>query len=356
MGAPLLESEVLPEGKILHVDCDCFFAAVEMRDRPDLKDIPIAIGGSSDRRGVISTCNYPARAYGVRSAMATAQAMKLCPNLVLLPGNMNVYRQVSKQIMAILQSYAEVFQAVSIDEAYLKLPAEDNAYLIAQLIKQQVQQLTGITVSIGIADNKFLAKIASDWKKPDGLFEVTEQEKSEFVANLSLGLIPGIGKKTFEKLQKQGLHYCRDVRPIPLNELVSRYGKLGVALYKRSRGIGSNDLDTRRIRKSISVERTFPEDLTESSDMLAAVDLLWARLTSRAEQAGIDVSQLAPFVKVKFSDFQQTTLSNHELKVSQESYQQLMLQARQRMSNPVRLLGIGGRCPDLNSEQLTLEL
>jgi len=343
-------------GKILHVDCDCFFAAVEMRDRPDLQDIPIAIGGSSDRRGVISTCNYPARAYGVRSAMATAQAMKLCPNLVLLSGNMNVYRQVSKQIMAILQGYAESFQAVSIDEAYLKLPADDNAYLIAELIKQQVKQLTGITVSIGIADNKFLAKIASDWQKPDGLFEVKTDEKSEFVANLPLGLIPGIGKKTSEKLQKQGLRYCRDVLPMPLNDLVSRYGKLGVVLYKRSRGIGSTDLDTSRVRKSISVERTFPEDLTDPSDMLAAVDMLWQRLTSRAEQADIDVSQLAPFVKVKFSDFQQTTLSNHEFKVSQESYQQLILQARQRMSNPVRLLGIGGRCPELNSEQLSLEL
>lgn len=342
-------------GKILHIDCDCFFAAVEMRDHPEYHKVPIAIGGSRDRRGVISTCNYPARRFGVHSAMATSQALNLCPELILLNGNMSLYRQVSKQVMAIISGYGDQCQVVSIDEAYVKLTDDDDAVLIARLIKEQVKQLVGITVSVGIADNKFLAKIASDWQKPDGLYQVESERTAEFAAALALKKIPGVGIKTAIKLQQDGLQYCQDILPFSRADLIVKYGRLGEMLYQRSRGNGSSELQLNRQRKSISVERTFAEDLTSVDDMLSALEELWQRLKQRSEQANIDVAALAPFVKVKFADFQQTTLSNQHLSINLKNYQELIIQAQQREPKAVRLLGIGGRCPEPLGSQLNLD-
>ena len=171
--------------KIIHIDMDCFFAAVEMRDNPNLRDIPIAIGGSRIERGVISTCNYPARAFGVRSAMPTGQALKLCPQLTLLRGDMEKYRSVSQQIQAIFYRFTDKIEPLSLDEAYLDVTdsphCHGSATLIAERIRQTILQETGLTASAGVAPNKFIAKIASDWHKPDGLFVVTPADVEQFV-------------------------------------------------------------------------------------------------------------------------------------------------------------------------------
>jgi len=340
--------------KVLHIDCDCFFAAVEMRENPQLRDIPMAIGGRSDRRGVIATCNYPAREYGVRSAMATAIALQQCPQLTLVAGNMPLYKEVSKQVMEIIRAYGQQMEQVSIDEAYLELDPSLSAIEVGNQIRAEVRDKVGVTVSVGAAPNKFLAKVASDWHKPDGLFAVKPHQVEAFVAQLPVSKIHGIGPKTAERLSQKGIITCADVLPFSLLELVQRFGRTGAFLYKRARGVDDRPLSSGRVRKSISVERTYPSDLMSAEECELALLGLWQRLQQRVDSAQIELESLAPFVKIKFADFSQTTLADHLLLPTLENFSQLVLQARQRMDLGVRLIGIGGRCPEENAEQLAL--
>ena len=314
-----------------------------MRDRPEFRNVPLAIGGSSDRRGVISTCNYPARKFGVRSAMATGQALKLCPDLKLVPGNMEKYRTVSAEVMDILRVYALEFEQVSIDEAYLELPPASNAALIAKQIRQQVEREVGITVSVGMAPNKFLAKIASDWEKPNGQFGVLPSEVDDFVEALEVRKIPGVGPKSAEKLNNLGLHTCKHIKDLPLDWLIKKFGKFGKILHDRSHGIDHRTLSSYYKRKSISIERTFIEDIRQGSDVALALDELWPKFLKRVENAGLDLSELAPFVKVKFADFHVTTLANHQKKATVENYFDLLNEASVRDKQAIRLIGLGGR-------------
>ena len=344
--------------KILHIDCDCFFAAVEMRDNPQLCHVPLAIGGHSERRGVISTCNYPAREFGIHSAMATAQALKKCPNLILLPGNMALYREVSNQVMEIIKRYGIAYEQVSVDEAYVELDPADSAIDIGNRIRAQVEVEVGITVSVGAAPNKFLAKIASDWNKPNGLFAVKPHQVDEFISQLPVRKIPGIGPKTAERLAAQGIVVCADAQSYSLIELVHLFGRTGASLYKRCRGEDDRLLSLGRIRKSISVEHTFSQDLFSAQQLNEEVDSLWHKFLQRTEKANIDSRSLAPFVKVKFTDFSQTTLVDHLQVVSLDSFRQLLQQARRRHDadeiKGIRLIGIGGRCPEVDEQQLAL--
>lgn len=215
--------------KIIHVDMDCFFAAVEMRDNPALRDIPIAIGGSRERRGVISTANYPARKFGVRSAMPTGMALKLCPHLTLLPGRYEAYKEASRQIQAIFSRYTSLIEPLSLDEAYLDVTdsthCHGSATLIAQEIRQTIFTELQLTASAGIAPVKFLAKIASDLNKPNGQYVITPADVPEFLRTLPLGKIPGVGKVSAAKLEAMGLRTCEDVQkydpPCCSNVLVS---------------------------------------------------------------------------------------------------------------------------------------
>ena len=344
--------------KVLHIDCDCFFAAVEMRENPQLCHVPIAIGGHSDRRGVISTCNYPAREFGIHSAMATAQALKKCPQLLLLPGNMSLYREVSNQVMSIIQRYGIAYEQVSVDEAYLELDPDDSAIDIGNKIRAEVESEVGITVSVGAAPNKFLAKVASDWNKPNGLFAVKPHQVEAFVSQLEVRKIPGIGPKTAERLAEKGIILCSDAQVYSLLELVNAYGRTGASLYKRCRGQDDRLLSRDRVRKSISVERTFVNDIFLSEQLNDEVDVLWQKFIQRTEKADIDSRTLAPFVKVKFNDFSQTTLADHLQMTSLEAFRQLLQQARLRHDadeiKGVRLIGIGGRCPEVDEQQLEL--
>ena len=297
--------------KIIHVDMDCFFAAVEMRDDPSLRDIPIAIGGSRERRGVISTANYPARKYGVRSAMPTGMALKLCPHLRLLPGRYDAYKQASAQIRDIFQRYTALIEPLSLDEAYLDVSdsphCQGSATRIAEEIRATIYRETGLTASAGVAPVKFLAKIASDLNKPNGQYVITPQAMPDFLLTLPLAKIPGVGKVSAKKLEEMGLKTCGDVQQADLATLLKRFGKFGRVLWERSNGTDDRDVVVERERKSLGVERTLAEDIHHWEDCLSIIDYLYAELDRRLAQIRPDKQVARQGVKLKFSDFQQTT-------------------------------------------------
>ncbi len=297
--------------KIIHVDMDCFFAAVEMRDDPSLTDIPIAIGGSRVQRGVISTANYPARKYGVRSAMPTAMALKLCPHLKLLPGRFDAYKEASRQIRDIFARYTPLIEPLSLDEAYLDVTdsehCQGSATLMAQAIRADILRETGLTASAGIAPIKFLAKIASDLNKPNGQYVITPQVMPDFLLTLPLSKIPGVGKVATKKLEEMGLRTCDDVQRADLALLLKRFGKFGRVLWERSNGIDERDVVVERERKSLGVERTLMEDIHNWEQCLAIIDYLYAELDRRLTNIRPDKQIARQGVKLKFNDFQQTT-------------------------------------------------
>ena len=332
--------------KFIHVDMDCFYAAVEMRDDPSLINIPIAIGGSSDRRGVISTCNYPARQFGVRSAMATAHALRLCPDLKLLKGRMDVYVEVSKQIRAIFTRYTDIIEPLSLDEAYLDVSHctmhGGSATLIAEDIRRAIKQELGLTASAGVAPLKFVAKIASDENKPDGLCVITPEKLDEFVQRLPLRKIPGVGKVTIEKLHRLGLHTCKDVREYPLDRLVKQFGKFGPVLWSRSHAIDDRELSTERQRKSVGVERTLAQDIESLEDCLAIADKLYESLHARLLKSNNGSERISSQgVKLKFSDFQQTTVEHRTGILQKDYFRELMQEAFERSrGRGIRLVGL----------------
>ncbi|WP_100658160.1 DNA polymerase IV [Alteromonas flava] len=347
--------------KIIHVDMDCFYAAVEMRDNPALTNIPIAIGGSSDRRGVISTCNYPARQYGVRSAMPTAHAMRLCPDLTLIKGRMDVYVSVSKQIREIFLQYTDTIEPLSLDEAYLDVSDcqlfNGSATLIAEDIRRRIQQEIGLTASAGVAPLKFVAKIASDENKPNGLCVVTPDKLDEFVRQLPLRKIPGVGKVTIEKLHRLGLYTCEDVRKYPLDRLVKQFGKFGPVLWKRSHAIDDRDLTVERQRKSVGVERTLPSDITSLEECQEVSQRLYESLIKRLSNGGA-TKIASQGVKLKFADFQQTTVE-HRMTVLQADYFDVLLREAfsRAQGRGIRLVGLHVGLPTNHSmRQMDLPL
>ncbi|AMX02925.1 DNA polymerase IV [Microbulbifer thermotolerans] len=340
--------------KIIHCDCDCFYASVEMRDDPNLRGRPLAVGGASDRRGVISTCNYEARSYGVRSAMPTAQAKKLCPELIVVPGNMNKYREVSRQIRDIFLRYSETIEPLSLDEAYLDVSHSDHcqgsATLMAEAIRRQVREELGITISAGVAPNKFLAKVASDWRKPDGLTVITPDAVDQFVLRLPVAKIHGVGRVTAEKMRRRGIHTCADLRTISLIELTQDYGKFGRRLYELCRGIDERPVNGDGSRKSLSIEHTFSEDLKSLEEWLEQLTGLYMRLLQRMEKLGDRYTISGATVKVKYNDFSIMTQerASHTCRISE--FRQLLCQCWHRRPAPIRLLGMGVKLKDLRAE------
>lgn len=353
--------------KIIHVDMDCFYAAVEMRDDPSLHEIPIAIGGSSDRRGVISTCNYPARQFGVRSAMATAHALRLCPDLKVLKGRMDAYIAESKKIREIFTRYTTKIEPLSLDEAYLDVSEctlfAGSATLIAEDIRKTIKDELNLTASAGVAPIKFVAKIASDENKPDGLCVITPDKLDEFVRHLPLRKIPGVGKVTIEKLNRLGLFSCDDVRKYPMDRLVKQFGKFGPELWKRSHAIDERELSTHRQRKSVGVERTLSEDIHSLEACLAIVDKLYVNLLERTSKSSENDDKQLPKiasqgVKLKFDDFQQTTVEHRTRTLNREYFNELLAEAFSRANGRgIRLVGLHVGLPSNNAmHQLTLPL
>jgi len=348
-----------PVRKIIHCDCDCFYASVEMRDAPSLRGRPLAVGGRHDQRGVVATCNYEARRYGIHSAMATAQAIKLCPDLLVIPPNMEKYRIASRQIMDIYQDYTELVEPLSLDEAYLDVTAsphcKGSATLIAQEIRRRIFETVGITASAGVAPNKFVAKIASDWNKPDGLFLVRPSEVDAFVAELPVKKLHGVGKVTAAKMNRLGIDTCADLRAWPMARLQEHFGSFGARLYDLSRGIDEREVNPVRERKSISTEETYTPDVPDLAACEALLPDLIEHLQGRIKRNDAERFINKLFVKIKFSDFQQTTVECVGYAPSLETYVRLLEMGWQRASRPVRLLGVGVRLSDTEIvEQLKL--
>jgi DNA polymerase-4 len=337
---------------------DCYYAAVEMRDNPEYQDVPLAIGGSSDRRGVISTCNYLARQFGVRSAMATAHALKLCPNLVLAPGRMELYSEISKQIRQIFSRYTDLIEPLSLDEAYLDVSDCElfagSATLIAEDIRRAIFAETQLTASAGVAPCKFVAKIASDENKPNGICVITPDKLDAFVSQLNLGKIPGVGKVTLQKLNDMGLYTCADVRKYPFDTLIKRFGKFGPVIWDRSHGVDDRDLSTNRQRKSVGVERTMAEDIVNSEGCHAMIESLYAKLQERLKKSSPDMLIQSQGVKLKFSDFQQTTVEHRCQILDKDYFTDLLNEALTRRANRgIRLVGLHVGLPNQdNSQQL----
>jgi len=348
-----------PLRKIIHCDCDCFYASVEMRDDPSLRGRPLAVGGRAEQRGVVATCNYEARRYGIHSAMATAQAVKLCPDLILIPPDMEKYRVASRQIMDIYRDYTDLVEPLSLDEAYLDVTnsphCKGSATLIAQEIRRRIHETVGITASAGVAPNKFVAKIASDWNKPDGLFLVRPDEVDAFVAVLPVKKLFGVGKVTAAKLHRLGAQTCGDLRDWNMDKLQQHFGSFGARLYDLCRGIDYRDVNPVRERKSISTEETYTPDVADLAGCLALLPDLYEHLLGRIKRNNAEKFINKLFVKIKFADFQRTTVECVGYAPNMETYRHLMETGWLRASRPVRLLGVGVRLSDTETvEQLSL--
>lgn len=318
-----------------------------MRDDPSLRELPVAVGGRADQRGVVATCNYEARRFGVRSAMATSQALQRCPGLVVLPPAMEKYRIASRQILAIYSDYTELVEPLSLDEAYLDVTnsphCNGSATLIAQEIRARIAKSVGITASAGIASNKFLAKIASDWNKPDGQFVVKPHQIDAFVAVLPVDKLFGVGKVTAAKLKKLGAVTCADLRDWPMAKLHQHFGKFGERLFELCRGIDTREVSTSRERKSVSVEETYTIDLPDLAACMRHLPELIDKLAQRIRRADAQRNLHKLFIKIRFSDFRQTTVECIGTSLDLAMFQQLVETGFQRGQRPVRLLGAGVR-------------
>lgn len=334
-----------PQRKIIHVDMDCFYVAVEIRDNPSLENKPVAVGGAADQRGVLCTCNYIARQYGIRSAMATAYAYRLCHDLIVLPVNMNKYRETAKIIHGIFREFTDLIEPLSLDEAYLDVTNSPlfngSATLIANEIRKRIVDTVKITASAGAAPNKFLAKIASGWKKPNGLFVIPPKDVADFVKSLPVKKLFGVGKVTAEKLNKLGFNLCSDLYTISLPELTAQFGKLGKQLYEQSRGIDNRPVEPNRIRKSLSVEQTFKKDINTPEECTSVINDLYKRLIQRLNNLDTQPPIKNQYLKIKYSDFKLTTIERMCHSPDLIQYQNLLSEVGIESSTSIRLLGLG---------------
>ena len=341
--------------KIIHCDCDCFYASVEMRDDPALRGRPLAVGGRADQRGVIATCNYEARRFGVHSAMSSALALRKCPELLIVPPAMEKYRIASRQIMAIYRDYTADVEPLSLDEAYLDVTltsrCKGSATLIAEEIRARVRETVGVTVSAGVAPNKFIAKIASDWNKPDGLFVVRPHEVDAFVAALPVRKIHGVGKVTAAKLERLGLATCEQLRTWSIIDLHRQFGTFGKRLYELARGHDERPVCPDRERKSVSVETTYLNDLVTLEACSEALKPLAAQLDARIERAGCAQAVRKLFVKIRFADFQRTTVECVGEATDLPTLLALLEKGLARRKLAVRLLGVGVRLEEESAAQ-----
>ena len=349
-----------PARKIIHIDADCFYAAVEVRDNPSLRGKPIAVGGSADRRGVTATASYEARRFGVRSAMASATALKRCPGLLLIPGRMSAYREASRQMREIFADYTDLIEPLSLDEAFLDVSASDrchgSATLIAAEIRRRIAREIGITVSAGIAPNKFIAKVASDWNKPDGQFVVTPEQVGAFLEPLPVSKLWGVGKVTAERLERHGLRTCGDIRRHDIYHFVREFGQFGEHIHRLAHGIDERPVVSEWRRKSVSVENTYAVDLPDLEACLERLPDLLESLRPRLQRLDADYRVHHCFLKMKFFDFTQTTVERQQTEPGLDAYAMLCEQAWLRRAAPVRLLGLGVRLDDLSQAGGQLDL
>jgi DNA polymerase IV len=344
--------------QIIHLDMDCFYAAIEVRDHPELKGKPVAVGGARDRRGVLTTCNYEARKFGIHSAMPTFQALQRCPESIVMPTRFEVYRRDSQAIREILFRFTPLVEPLSLDEAFLDVSAhKGDPSALAQVVRQLIWQKTGLTASAGIAPNKMLAKIASDWNKPNGQFTITEQEIPAFMEKLPLQRIWGIGAKSAEKFARHGVTTCGELQRFSRIELYELTGKFGLELYLLCRGIDRREVAPDRERKSLSNETTFAADLTSLAQCEARIPGLFEELVADLRKHAEETRIKSLFVKIKFSDFTRTTVERAGAPLTLESFLVLLRTGLERKDLGVRLIGLGVRFAETEpTESLQMEL
>jgi DNA polymerase-4 len=348
--------------KIIHIDMDAFFASVEQRDNPELRNKPIAVGGDGDR-GVVAAASYEARKFGVRSAMPSKIAKKRCPQLIFVRGRHDRYKEVSNQIMSIFYEYTDLVEPLSIDEAFLDVTHNKknipSATLIAKEIKSRITEVTGLTASAGISVNKFLAKIASDVNKPNGLFVIPPNEIESFIDNLQIDKFYGVGKVTAEKMHKLGIFKGRDLKERSLLDLSRLFGKHGAYYYNIARGIDDRPVNPHRIRKSVGTEHTYKKDLIDTVEIKKDLKLTTDSLVRRLKRSGFRGRTLT--LKLKYSNFEQETRSRTLLKVLDEAdmIQQLAeeLLDQEQLKTSIRLIGlsVSNRIDETEPLQLTID-
>lgn len=333
--------------RILHCDLDCFYAAVHMRDDPALRGRPVVVGGSPEGRGVVAAASYEARRFGVHSAMPAARAIRLCPDAIFLKPDFPRYRRESEQVFAIYRELTPLVQAVSIDEAYLdvteSLEPFGSATAVAREIRRRVREERGLTVSIGVAPNKLVAKIASDFDKPDGLTVVRPEQVADFLAPLPVRALHGVGPATEGALERLGVRTVADLRRVSAERLVERFGRHGQALWDHARGIDERPVRTHRVRKSLGKETTFRVDLDELAAMEEVIDGLAADVAAGLARRSIAACTVT--LKVRYADF--TTVTRSETRALPISggeeigrVAKELLRRTAAAERPVRLLGV----------------
>ena len=346
-------SSDLPIRKIIHVDMDAFYASVEQMDNPDLKGKPIAVGGGG-KRGVISAASYEARKYGVKSAMSGNLAIKLCPDIIFVKTNFDRYIEISKKIRAIFYEYTDLVEPLSLDEAYLDVTqnkkGNPSASLIAQEIRDRIFNEVGLTASAGISINKFIAKVASDYNKPNGQKIVKPEDVISFLEDLDIRKFYGVGKVTAEKMYQKGIFTGRDLKAKSIEYLDTHFGKSGRYYYFVVRGIHNSEVKPNRIRKSLAAERTFSENLSSEIFMLEKLKHIAEEVSRRLNKSKVAGKTVT--LKIKYSDFTLQTRSKtlpyyiNDKDIILDTAKDLLYQ--ERLNNSVRLLGIS--MSNLNTE------
>lgn len=297
--------------KIIHIDMDAFFAAVEQRDFPEYRNKPLIVGGDPFARGVVATCSYEARPFGIHSAMPTSRAYRLCPQAIFVKPRFAAYREVSQAIRQIFFDYTDLVEPLSLDEAYLDVSAAEynagSATLIAKAIKARIKQQTQLTASAGVSYNKFLAKIASDLDKPDGLYLITPKQAIKFIEQLPIQKFHGVGKATASKMQMLGIHTGKDLRSLSLADLQQHFGKSAWYYYNIARGIDNRPVVSNRKSQSVGVETTFQEDIHNGEAVVEYLLQLFVKVLAKVTEKQLSAHTLT--VKIKYHDFVQITRS-----------------------------------------------
>jgi DNA polymerase-4 len=335
-----------PIRKIIHVDMDAFYASVEQRDHPALRGQPVAVGGSRER-GVVAAASYEARQYGVHSAMPSVRAYRLCPQLIFVPPRFDHYRQISQHIRDIFCQYSDLVEPLSLDEAYLDVTTNKqgnpSATHLAQAIRAQIWEETHLTASAGVSMNKFLAKIASDLNKPNGLSLITPEQAPAFLEQLAIDRFHGIGAKTAQKMKQLGIHNGADLKAWSEVELSRHFGKVGRHFFRIVRAIDERLVQPERERKSVGIETTFHRDLSDEAEMVAALRSLTEKVCERLER--LETAAMTVTLKIKYLDFVQMTrrkTSPHYQHGVEPIYRVVddLLHHPEIPSRPVRLLGV----------------
>ncbi|MCS4487307.1 DNA polymerase IV [Staphylococcus americanisciuri] len=337
----------MKERRIIHIDMDYFYAQVEVRDNPMLKDKPVIVGGKASGRGVVATASYEAREMGVHSAMPMSRAHQLCPDGFYLTPRFEVYRAVSQQIMSIFHRYTSLVEPLSLDEAYLDITGlvkpTQSASQIAQMIRHDIWKETGLTSSAGVSYNKFLAKLASGMNKPNGLTIISYQNVHKLLMELDIGDFPGVGKVSKEKMHEQGIYTGKDLYQKSERDLIYLFGKKGKALYDRVRGKDEREVKSERIRKSVGAERTFSVDTNQDEEILRKIEMLCDKIEERLEK--LQKSGYTVTVKIKTNEFV-THTKQHSMKTPVQSAHEIyqvaydLYYAVKDPNVPIRLIGV----------------